>query len=404
MRQGTIRAAALLGALALGATACSSDDGGGDAATTTTSADSTTTTVAAAYPNDDELRLDQIQVVGTHNSYHLRAEPEFKAAVDELLPGLIDAFDYQHRPLTEQLEDLGVRQFELDVFADPEGTIYGDRKAYAAAGLPADGGIEALHDPGFKVLHVQEIDANSSCVTLVLCLTEIDAWSDAHPGHVPIFVLIEAKADPIPDPFDMGFVDPLPIDAAALDDLDAEIRSVFTDDELITPDLVRGDHPTLGDAITTDGWPTLGAVRGRVMFLLDNGGDVEAAYLDGHPNLEGRVLFTGAGEPGDAEAAFLKRNDPFDESITPAVEAGYLIRTRSDGDAHLSPEDPSPQRDAALASGAQLVSTDYPEPGLEQFPEYQVRMPDGGLVRCNPISAPDWCTVTDVEDPAHLAG
>ena len=58
-----------------------------------------------------------------------------------------------------------------------------------------------------------------------------------------------------------------------------------------------------------------------------------------------------------------------------------------------------------------MVSTDYPEPGLELFPEYQVRFTHEGdaadanpLVRCNPLIAPSWCTPLDVEDPAHLAG
>jgi hypothetical protein len=394
----TRRAAALVMSLALAAAACS---GSGDADQATSST-SDPAAEAVAYPHDDELRLDQVQVIGTHNSYHLPATPEFREAVEGLIPGLVDAFDYTHRPLTEQLDELGVRQFELDIFVDPEGTLYSDRKSYVAGGLPADGGHPELSEPGMKVLHVQEIDAEATCFTLVRCLTEIRDWSTDNPGHVPIFVLIEAKADPIPDPFEMGFVEPLPFDATALDDLDAEIRSVFGDDELITPDLVRGDHDTLAAALSAEGWPALGEVRGRVMFLLDNGGEVADLYTDGHPSLEGRVLFTGNAEPGEPDAAFLKKNDPFDDTIVGLVADGFIVRTRSDGDAHLSDTDPSEQRDAALATGAQMVSSDYPEPGLDAFPDYQVQMPDGTLVRCNPISAPDWCTTSDVENPDHL--
>jgi hypothetical protein len=401
MRQGTGRVGALVvvGAVALAACASGDGDNGGDGSSTAP------TTTVSSYPRDDELRMNEIQLIGTHNSYHRRPSADFVTLMEETVPVLAGAFDYEHRPLTEQLDDLGIRQFELDVFHDPEGTLYSDRKAHQAAGLSADGGIEALHDPGFKVLHVQEIDLESTCWTLALCLTEIETWSDANPWHVPVFVLIEAKADPIPDPFDMGFVPPLPIDAAALDALDAEIRSVFDDEDLITPDFVRGEHDTLGAALEAEGWPVLGEVRGRVMFMLDNGGALQALYEEGHANLSGRVLFTGDHAPGDDNAAFLKRNDPFEsDAIQSAVTDGYLVRTRSDGDAHLSSTDPSEQRDTALATGAQFVSTDYPEATLKAFPDYIVRFTHTGddadanpFVRCNPLVAPEWCTALDVE-------
>ena len=74
------------------------------------------------------------------------------------------------------------------------------------------------------------------------------------------------KDEPIPDPLQLGFVKPQPIGTAELDALDAEIRSVFPEQQMLTPDEVRGSHATLEDAILTDGWPTLGAARGTVMF------------------------------------------------------------------------------------------------------------------------------------------
>ena len=46
---------------------------------------------------------------------------------------------------------------------------------------------------------------------------------EGQPGHLPIMVLIEAKSDRIPDPLDLGFVEPLPFDFEALDTIDAEI-------------------------------------------------------------------------------------------------------------------------------------------------------------------------------------
>jgi len=40
--------------------------------------------------------------------------------------------------------------------------------------------------PGFKVFHIPDIDYRSGCVTFCRCLKEIDTWSRAHPGHLPI--------------------------------------------------------------------------------------------------------------------------------------------------------------------------------------------------------------------------
>ena len=58
------------------------------------------------------------------------------------------------------------------------------------------------------------------------------------------------------------------VDATALRQialhLEDEIRSELEPDDLLTPDDVRGSSATLEEAVTTDGWPTLGATRGKV--------------------------------------------------------------------------------------------------------------------------------------------
>lgn len=360
-----------------------------------------------AYPHDDVLRLNQLQVLGTHNSYHLAPQEQFATALEELLPGVVQFFDYEHRPLPEQFEELGIRQIELDVFADPAGGLYDVRRAHELAGLPRDPDIPELEGPGFKVLHVQEVDVESSCWTFVSCLQLLEDWSSANPGHAPIMVLVEAKDDEIPDPYDLGFVPPVPIDGDRLDELDAEIRSVFDEDHLLTPDDVRGERATLEEAVLTDGWPTLGESRGKVLFGLDNGGGVMDDYLDGHPTLEGRAMFVGGTAPGHPATAFRKLNNPegsFDE-IQDSVEAGYIVRTRADDDPTQTEPGRYEQRDTALASGAQFVSTDYPEPDLDGGdPDYVARIPGGMPARCNPLSAPAWCEATDIEHPVVRSG
>ncbi|HEX5616053.1 MAG TPA: phosphatidylinositol-specific phospholipase C1-like protein [Acidimicrobiia bacterium] len=350
---------------------------------------------------DGCLRLNHLQAIGSHNSYHRQPEPELFAALQSFDSALAASFEYSHSPLATQFAEEGVRQIELDVFADPAGGLYDTRVIHEVLGLPTDSGIPELEEPGFKVLHVQDVDFESTCWTFVQCLEQVKAWSDANSDHVPLAILVELKQDEIPDPLDLGFVTPHPIGAAELDALDAEIASVFPAEQVITPDDVRGDHATLDDAVTADGWPKLGESRGKVLFLMDNGDPFRSTYLDGHPVLEGRMLFTSA-EPGDADAAFIKRNDPTgenEEQIRDLVRRGYVVRTRADADTVQARTGDTSMRDAALASGAQWVSTDYPVEGRAApfGSDYVARLPGPGPVRCNPVITGPACRDDAIE-------
>jgi hypothetical protein len=221
---------------------------------------------------------------------------------------------------------------------------------------------------------------------------------------MPLMIQIEAKDDPIPDPGNFGFVVPRKIGPAEFDALDAEIRSVFDADEMITPDDVRGDRASLEEAITTDGWPTLRDSRGKVLFTLDNEGGYLQDYVAGHPALKGRVLFTDSPR-GTPEAAFMKLNDPrTDEAaIHQAVLDGYVVRTRADADTIQARTGDTVMRDAALRSGAQWVSTDYPVDDPQFPPAYLATIPGGTPGRCNPVRLPAGCTASDIENPASLS-
>ena len=341
------------------------------------------------------LRLNQTQVIGSHNSYHVQPREPLWSALRSFDPLLAAGIEYTHSPLGVQFDDEEVRQIELDVFADSTGGLYDQRVIMPLLGLPADSGIPELEQPGFKVLHIQEIDFETTCWTFVQCLQQVKVWSDAHPRHLPIAILVELKDAPIPDPLQLGFVQPQPIGPAELDALDAEIRSVFPEQQMLTPDDVRGSHATLDEAIVTDGWPTLGAARGEVMFLMDNAGHYRTDYVAGRPNLDGRVLFTNA-NPGEPDAAFVKRNDPLGANtavIQDLVRRGYLVRTRADADTIQARTGDTTQRDAAFLSGAQLVSTDYPVPGRATplGTDYVAQVPDGHPARCNPINTGTHC-------------
>lgn len=342
---------------------------------------------------DDAIGINQLQYLGSHNSYKTAPNLGLIAVLGlgaAIVPGLASAgldpaqLAYGHRPLTDQLNS-GVRSFELDVWADPTGGRFARPLAAQLLGQPYPSGVS---DPGFKVLHIQEIDYLSTCPTLVACLREMRSWSEAHPGHLPITINLELKADPLPAPFDVTPIQPF--DDPTLDSLDAEVTSVIGD-RLITPDEVRGSAVDLRTAVTDPqsggGWPTVASGRGRFLMFLDNGGSVIERYLDGHPSLAGRPLFTsdGIGEDGTLrpDAAVLKLNDPGDGSrIAALVAQGFMVRTRADADV----VHPGADRAAALSSGAQMVHTDFPAGEAQFGTGYEVSFPTRVQARCNPVN------------------
>ena len=357
-------------------------------------------------PGAAGLRLNQIQVIGTHNSYHQRAPDSLTRLITARSPAMVQALDYSHRPLREQLDILGIRQIELDCFSDPKGGLYAQPRG---AKLATEAGLQPvphqdpdgkLRRPGFKIMHVQDIDYFSSVLTLVDGLKQVQDWSKQHPNHVPIFILLEMKDDrPAPE-----LTVPVPIGARELAALEAEILSVFPREKILAPDDVRGTFSSLPAALKGHGWPKLNSVRGKVMFALDNPGEMTDLYLKGHPALEGRLLFVSV-PPENPAAAWMKENDPIEafERIQALVRAGFLVRTRADSDTVEARKNDVRRRDRALASGAQFVSTDFPEPN-RNLSSYAVQFPNGVVARVNPVNggpAPAWGMPEEKHSPAR---
>jgi hypothetical protein len=331
---------------------------------------------------DHCVALNHLQVLGTHNSYHIQPDPFLINGYANFDPDAI-FWEYTHQPLDVQLEAQGVRQIELDVYADPEGGLHAQPVGHGLLLGDLDARIPELEPPGMKVLHIADLDIFSTCPTLIDCLGVVKAWSDANPRHLPITIVIEAKSE------GFLFIEPIPFGPAEFDDLDAEIRFVFPDAQLITPDHVRGGAATLEEAVLKRGWPTLAEARGRVLFALDNPGAERLDYLQGHPSLTGRVMFTSS-SPGEPDAAFIQLHDPFGAPIAERVAEGYIVRTRTDSDTIEARANSTERRDEALRSGAQFVSTDYPAPD-PLFSDYSVQIPGGMPGRCNPVYAPPGC-------------
>ncbi|MDP6396215.1 MAG: phosphatidylinositol-specific phospholipase C1-like protein [Candidatus Marinimicrobia bacterium] len=346
----------------------------------------------ASEPDVNSLKLNEIQVIGSHNSYHIAPSVGMLALIGSFMQDLATSIDYTHLPLEEQFTTYGIRQIELDVYPDPEGGLFANRLGNAFLGEPVASGIAALDSPGYKILHFPDVDFETHYITFRDALRTVKQWSEANPLHLPILILVEVKDEGIGDLISIlnGFTDPLPIDAAMLDDLDEEIRDVLGEElqKVITPDYVRGERETLEEAVLEDGWPKLGELRGKVIFALDNGGEVRDLYVEGYPSLAGRILFTDS-EPGSPEAGFLKMNTPTEE-IEQRVLEGYLVRTRADSDTEEARTGETARRDSALSSGAQFISTDYyrPDPRFDESDEwtdYSVQLPGNAIARINPV-------------------
>lgn len=350
-----------------------------------------TTPANTPLPND-AVAINQLQSYGTHNSYKVAIPQAELDIIRERLPNAAITLDYAHRTLAEQL-DKGARQIELDPSDDPDGGLYATplaRKLLQERGLtPEPYDLSVMSKPGIKVIHVADIDYRSHCLLFVDCLKQVKAWSDANPTHTPILIMINPKSSGIPWP---GAAKVLPWGKAAFERMEAEIRSVFSDEQMITPDDVRGSHATLREAVLAGGWPKLGQARGKVIFTIDLSPEANAPYAEGHPSLEGRAAFMTT-FPDAPEAAYFTMNEPEKQlaDIQSRVKQGFLIRTRADADTHEARANSTARREAALASGAQFISTDYMWPD-ERFSTYAAVLPDGAITRCNPQNAPATCT------------
>lgn len=337
-----------------------------------------------------EMKLNHLQVIGSHNSY--------KIAIEKPLLWLLiskdssaSALDYAHLSIQEQL-DLGLRGLELDVLYDPEGGLYQSPVGFEildSLGLPKleydpDG---ELRNPGFKVFHIPDIDFRSHCLTFKGCLSEIREWSMSNPGHLPIFITINPKNSGVDRP---GFTEVIPFDATVLAALDLEIRELFDEEELILPANVKGNEKELKTAVEKNGWPLLDAVRGKVLLVLDAGPDITNEYVSG--NYYSKVMFVNvpAGHPA---SAFFIINDPIadEASIKDLVQRGFMVRTRADANTQEAREGDLSRFEAAKRSGAQLISTDYYLKELSPNGQFSITFQPESYSRCNPVSSQNPC-------------
>ncbi|MCV9928571.1 phosphatidylinositol-specific phospholipase C1-like protein [Flavobacterium sp. LS1R49] len=340
------------------------------------------TAISQVNAQNDNLTINKLQVIGSHNSYRKAIEPDlFKVLQSKDSTHALNGLEYEHISITEQLNK-GLRNLEIDVYADSKGGKYAHPKgldiAKSTSPYDPDG---VMQQPGFKVFHMMDIDFRTSCFTFVICLQELKKWSDENPNHVPVFITLEPKDGKV----NLFGTEPEMFTPQLFDELDKVILSVLGADKVITPDMVRGKYKTLEKAVLHNNWPTLKEGKGRFMFLLDDSNNKRDLYAQNHPFLKGRVAFINA-DPGKPEAAAMFRNDPEDKMIPELVKKGYIIRTRADGDTKEARANDYTRFNAAKNSGAQIITTDYYLPSTFFDSPYQIRFDDDSYERINPIN------------------
>jgi hypothetical protein len=330
------------------------------------------------------LKLNEIQIIGSHNSYKKAIQKELWNSIFQDDSTLAYSLQYEHLPIIEQL-NLGLRSLEIDLFHDPIGGRYSKPN-----GLKLIKDEKIISDssersqPGFKVFHIQDIDFRSDNISFKNILEELKRWSEKNKNHVPVIITMNAKDQIINH---QNFVIPLKFTKNVLDSIDIEIKSVLPGSKLITPDMIKGKYSTLEEAILKNGWPLIDTVRGRFLFILDETGEKLNNYLNSDGSLKNKVLFVNAME-GNPNAAVRIVNDPIKNKnyIKELVKKGYLVRTRADENTIEARKNDYTRFKFAVESGAQIISTDYYLPSKFFKSDYKVIFNDGHYVKMNSLS------------------
>ena len=165
---------------------------------------------------------------------------------------------------------------------------------------------------------------------------------------------------------------------------------VLTDIDLAVEEII-GDRLIYPRDVVDREWPLLAESRGKILLVLDEGGEKRDWYLK---DWQDRPMFVPVDE-GHEAAAIMIINDPvrdFDR-IRSLVKQGYLVRTRADSGTQEARNNDTVRRNKAFQSGAQAISTDYYLLTNPFDSEYRVSI-EGGI-RCNPVLISENCPVLE---------
>ena len=292
----------------------------------------------------EPLRVNHMQVRGTVKSY-------FR---DWVVRNTDPPLDYGYPPLDEQAARMGIRQFDFD--------LYGNG---FALGVAEFGGETP------EQIHCDRFDD---------CLDAVAAYSDAHPNHPPL-VLLLGPSPPLP------FAERFPF-FWHVDEIERYLAWRFGRERMLSPADLRGEHPDLATAIEQEGWPTLAESRGKIIAVLNERGDTRAEYQEfGGLDPDDRFLFQVAdlAEP-DANEVIFSFEDVGEtdiDAIEQLVSAGRLV--------HTSTDDPVMAHRLRVV-GAHMIASHWPDEVMGPLGETPTL--------CNPVTAPVDCEPERIEGPA----
>jgi hypothetical protein len=310
----------------------------------------------------DSLRLNQIRVLASHNSYKNKPDPKvirFLTRFKKQLGSANDPvqLDYGHLPLPQQFDEYNIRGIEIDVNYDPNGGLYKKRKLNMfILGKPQKVKDPKMNEPGFKVLHIADVDYETNYLTFISVLTELKHWSELHnPADESMFLKR------------LGFKKAIPFDEKAFNLLDKEILSILPKDKIFQPENLKKNYSTIKDRIETEGWPILRDCLDKFIFILEGSNDQQYAL-----NNLSRPMFV-YGSPSNENTAFVLKNDPLGNEIEILeLTTRYIVRTRSDAGTIEARKNDYSRFQSAWKSGAQIISTDYYKPDL-RFSTFQIK-------------------------------
>ncbi|NBN97798.1 MAG: hypothetical protein EBV19_00930 [Flavobacteriia bacterium] len=316
--------------------------------------------LAIAQDFSDTTPLNQLRVLASHNSYKLEPKPKTLKFLSRFSKRLGESNDpkqlqYGHLPISQQCSEYHIRGLELDVYNDPKGGRYFKHRInfFILGQRIREKSYRPLKAPGFKILHIPDVDYETNYLTLNDALIELNRWSLANPNHAPIFLNIEPKTSSLGDESKilrrLGFKKAIPYSQEDLLLLDAALKDHLS--TLYTQQEFQKGYPSLRARVDSISWPVLGEVRGRIFAIIDAGASL------GYPSNGVAFIY---GNVRDSNCVFLIRNEPAEhqEEITELTRS-FIVRTRADAGTLEARANNYQRLRAALLSGAQIISTDY---------------------------------------------
>ena len=273
--------------------------------------------------HDSSIKLNDIQILASHNSYKKKGSDIGKffiglgASTEEA-----NALKYEYKNFTDQFES-GIRSMEIDL---------------------------RLRKTQFMLTHVPLVDNGSVAPVFSLALEEIALFSENNPNHIPIIILMEIKDD--------WMILDHALQVIGSDQLEA-LNILINEklgDQLFTPSDMMETNKTLNETIQSTGWPSISELLGKTIFIL-HPSNFTQTYYEVDPTLQSLPMFLGVYPDAvdESYASFVVHNNPDVDAIQALVASGFIVRTRID--AELVYEQAN--YDAAVMSGAQILSSDY---------------------------------------------